>query len=57
MQVGDLVQIDGYLYPQYKDKLGVIVESFRNGWIVMIDGRLHPYKIDEEDMEVHDESR
>lgn len=57
MKVGDLVQIDGYLYPQYKDKLGVIVESFRNGWIVMINGRLHPYKIDEDDMEVHDGSR
>ena len=56
MKVGDLVQIDGYLYPQYKDKIGVIVESFRDGWIVLIKGRLHPYKIMGDDMEVHDES-
>ena len=61
MKVGDLVQLDGYLYPQYKGKLGVIVEPFPTqgppGWIVMIKGRLHPYKITEDDMEVYDENR
>lgn len=57
MKIGDLISLDGYLYPQYKDRLGVIVDSHLDGWIVMISGRLHPYKIDEDDMEARDECR
>ena len=55
MQPGDLVKLDPELYPREKDDVGVLVEVApeRNGvqWIVMIRGRLHPFYIDEKDME------
>jgi hypothetical protein len=57
VKVGDLIKVDCELYPRLKEKSGVLVEKrYAAGasttWIVMIGGRLHPYVISEEDMEV-----
>jgi hypothetical protein len=62
VKAGDLINVEGKLYPQLKEKIGVLVErqfgaGFCKGWIVMISGRLHPYAISEEDMELISESR
>jgi hypothetical protein len=58
---GDLVKVDGYLYPRLKDKVGMLVEKAPRRidvqWIVSISGRLHPYYIGEQDMELVNESR
>lgn len=56
MKSGDLVKVDGYLYPRLKDKVGMLVEKAPRRidvqWIVSISGRLHPYYIGEQDMEL-----
>ena len=60
MKVGDIVKLDPYDYPKYKDKLGVIIDKSPardNRWIVMIDGRIHNFYISSESIEVVDESR
>ncbi|MAI58229.1 MAG: hypothetical protein CML56_04515 [Rhodobacteraceae bacterium] len=61
MKTGDLVKVDGYLYPRLKGKIGMLVEKaplrFNVQWIVSIAGRPHPFYIGEEDMEVISESR
>jgi len=58
LKVGDLVTVDGYLYPRLKGAVGILVRNHHFGgreckWIVHIGGRLHPYAIDESDMELH----
>jgi len=62
MQVGDMIKIiDNSLYPRLKGEVGVLIEVPRpklpNKWVVMIGGRIHPYTIAEEDMEVVSENR
>jgi hypothetical protein len=62
MKIGDMIKIiDNSLYPRLKGKVGVLIEVPRpqlpNKWAVMIGGRMHPYTIAEEDMEVLSESR
>ena len=62
MKVGDMIKIvDNSLYPRLKGKGGVLIRVPRsqlpNKWAVMIGGRIHPYTIAEEDMEVINESR
>jgi hypothetical protein len=62
MKVGDMIKIvDNSLYPRLKGKVGVLIRVPRsqlpNKWAVMIGGRIHPYTIAEEDMEVINESR
>jgi hypothetical protein len=51
MKVGDLIKLCEIGYPQYKRATGVLVElRYVGRWIVMINGVLHPYVIDETDM-------
>ena len=62
MKVGDMIKIvDNSLYPRLKGKVGVLIRVPRsqlpNKWAVMIGGRIHPYTIAEEDMEVINERR
>jgi hypothetical protein len=61
MKSGDLVKIDCYLYPRLKDKVGILVEKAPERvnvqWIVSIANRLHPFYIDEKDMELVNASR
>ena len=58
MRVGDLVKLEDVGYPQYRGKLGVLVERRYTGrWIVMIGSVLHPYVVDETDMELINENR
>lgn len=55
---GDLVTVDGDLYPRLKGLTGVLIERapIRAGvqWIVMIMNRMHPFYIDENDMKLVD---
>ena len=63
MKAGDIIRIiDNSLYPRLEGKVGVLIQVprrrvFPNKWVVLIGGRLHPYTIAEEDMEVISESR
>ncbi len=62
MKVGDLVKLNEVSYPQYKGKVGVLVDfgtmpSASTPWIVMISGKLHTFFVKEYDMELADESR
>lgn len=67
MKVGDLIKVDYEFYPRLEGKSGVLVEKRawselllqegRAGWVVMIDGRVHPYTIAEENMELVNEDR
>lgn len=46
MQVGDLVKLHTFDYPQYQGYLGLLVEETEPGrWKIMIRGRMHPYSI------------
>ena len=61
MKVGDLVRLDPELYVREKGCVGQVIEraptSLEKKWIVLIKGRVHPYYIVEDDMEVINESR
>ena len=59
MQVGDLVRLCMISYPQYDGKLGILIGSTWSpvAWKVMINGKLHPYAIQTNDMVVISESR
>lgn len=63
MKVGDLVKLNPIDYPQQKGELGVLIKAVSTAdwasrprpaacWAVMIAGKIHPYTIAEEDMEV-----
>ena len=60
MKVGDLVKFDEWQYPQYKGKIGVIAGSrqhlLEKRWKVYVKGRLHPYMVDEDSLEVVNET-
>lgn len=61
MKTGDLVRLDPEIYVREKGCVGQVLERapthFGEKWIVMIKGRVHPYYISEEDMEIVSESR
>ncbi len=59
MKVGDLVRLDPELYVREKGYVGLLLHltPVAGKWMVMIKDRVHPYYIDEEDMEVINESR
>ncbi len=61
MKVGDLVRLDPELYVREKGYVGQVIEraptSLEKKWIVLIKGRVHPYYIVEDDMEMISESR
>lgn len=61
MKTGDLVKLDPEIYVREKGYVGQVLERapthFGERWIVMIKGRVHPYYINEEDMEIVSESR
>jgi hypothetical protein len=66
MKVGDLVKLNPEFYPREENHVGVLIEKRAakrwNGkstykWVVMIKDRIHPYYIEQEDMELVDESR
>ena len=57
MKVGDLVKFSEYYYSEYKGKIGMLVGSGHQGyqspaWKVMVDGRIHPFYVLSEDLEV-----
>ena len=61
MKAGDLVKLDECYYPQYKGELGLLVRKraevvFCHGkdteWEVWVGGRVHPFFVDEEEMQV-----
>ena len=61
MKVGDLVRLDPEIYVREKGYVGQLLERapthFGEKWIVLIKDRVHPYYINEEDMQVINESR
>lgn len=60
MKAGDLVKFDECYYPQYEGELGLLVRKradlVRHGrdpeWQVWVKGRVHPFYVDEEEMQV-----
>ena len=57
VNAGDIVKLNPVSYPRYKGKTGVAVRQMMpewgaGRWMVMIEGKLHPYVIDSADMEV-----
>jgi len=57
-KVGDVVRLCSQNYPQYKEHPAMLVELRYNGrWIVLVNGKLHRYVIDEVDMRGLNESR
>ena len=65
MKVGDLVKFSQEFYPEYKGKAGMLVgsvwgtETGSKVWQVMVDGRIHPFHVPSEDLEVigYDENK
>ena len=62
MKAGDMIKIiNNSLYPRLDGEIGILLEVPRphlpNKWAVMICGRIHPYTIAEEEMEVVSENR
>ena len=62
MKVGDMVKLNPEFYVREKNYTGILVEKAESTrlrshkkWIVMIRGRIHPYFIDQTDMEVINE--
>ena len=55
MKAGDLVKFDECYYPQYKGELGLLVRKrveVASAWEVWVGGRVHPFFVDEEEMQV-----
>jgi hypothetical protein len=64
VKVGDLVKLCEIGYPQYVGLLGILVRGGvgigsapSTPWVVMINGKLHTFYINEDDMEAINESR
>ena len=56
MKVGDLVKFCENFLPELKGKVGILIEIFSHtiatklpstAWLIMIDGKIHPYFIQE----------
>lgn len=57
MKVGDLVKFSEEFYTEYKGKVGMLVSQGcstwgNQMWQVMVDGRIHPFHIPSQDIEV-----
>ena len=55
MKVGDLVKFDTHLFPKLDGKVGVLTrhrDGNKSQWEVFIDGRLPPYFLPAEKLEV-----
>ena len=60
MKAGDLVKFDECYYPQYEGELGLLVRKRTDvmrhrhdpEWEVWVKGRVHPFYVDEEEMQV-----
>ena len=56
IKVGDLCQLDEFAYPQYRGMIGIVKRRRpprrQCGWLVYINGRTHPYTIEEEFIKV-----
>ncbi len=53
MKRGDLVKFCPEAYPRYKETTGMLIKKqFDKRWVVMVDGRIHSFVIDESDMEL-----
>jgi len=61
MKVGDLVKFSEEYYPEYKGKIGMLVGPHDGSkvWQAMVDGRIHPFHVPSEDLEVigYDENK
>jgi len=62
VKIGDLVKLCEIGYPQYVGLLGILVRCGSSPapstpWVVMINGKLHTFYINEDDMEAINESR
>jgi hypothetical protein len=62
MKVGDLVKLCSVNYPRHKGEIGVLIElpkpiSRPQSWAVIVAGKMHPYTVVEEDMEVISDNR
>ena len=63
-KAGDMVKLCQINYPQYKEMLGTLISRVNAGqrvgldlrvaedWRVLIDGRIHPYCVNDSDMSV-----
>jgi len=55
MKVGDIVKFHEKVLPKLKGKVGLLIEMVSGGysglpstpWVIMIDGKIHPYGIQE----------
>jgi len=50
VKAGDIVNLDPCSYPQYKGKSALVVQKMypewgANKWIVVVNGKLHPYTV------------
>ena len=59
MKVGDLVKFSEEFYPEWKGKIGLLVEKKAASgpdrdpmWQVMVDGTIHSFYVPSEDLEV-----
>ena len=64
LKVGELVKFSEEVYPQYKGKVGMLVDQGLSTWgnqmwQVMVDGRIHPFHVPSVDLEVigYDENK
>jgi len=58
MKAGDVVRLCSINYPQYGDQIAMLVETHTpQMWIVLVNQKLHPYVVHEDDMRGLNESR
>jgi len=58
MKVGDVVRLCSNNYPQYKDKIAMLMWTHTpQAWVVLVNQKLHPYVVHEDDMRGLNESR
>ena len=58
MKVGDLVKLNEREYPQYRDKVALIIEERTpNIFAVLVGDTVHPHLVHKYSIEVIDESR
>jgi|10_taG_2_1085330.scaffolds.fasta_scaffold39763_5 hypothetical protein len=58
MKVGDLVKLNDVDYPQFRDKVALIVEvRLSDRFVVSVGDKIHPYFVHKNSIEVLNESR
>ena len=58
MKVGDLIKLNDVDYPQYRDKVALIVEvRHSDRFVVSVGDKIHPYFVYKNSIEVLNESR